>query len=335
MELDSFLILHINRNFAVRFGVCMNNNSKLMLAFLALFMLGLGVPMAAAQGNAIQYQNAAGNVTLTTDDIDIRISGVSQTPHFHWWDPDSPDVDYHVMFVKLFEANDTDVDGVFTLNTDMMVGPAYALPTSEWEFEGFEFEMEGDNVTAVHFNLTSTESHDPRPEGLGMGNLPNMDPFDVMVQLRIHIDLENPGEMKFDVVIDGWEWTHDDSILVLQFTVSESNHGQSAGDRDPTGFSEDATKFSFGAGYMEYEETAMAAQNQIEVKASHGEGTGLEAGESVYLAFEYFGNETLEYDPILGVESETGNILTDNILLIAGVGVVIAVVAIVALKARK
>lgn len=79
----------------------------------------------------------------------------------------------------------------------------------------------------------------------------------------------------------------------------------------------------------------MAAQNQIEVKASHGEGTGLEAGESVYLAFEYFGNETLEYDPILGVESETGNILTDNILLIAGVGVVIAVVAIVALKARK
>jgi hypothetical protein len=117
--------------------------------------------------------------------------------------------------------------------------------------------------------------------------------------------------------------------------VTESNHGQNQGERDPAGFQQMTQyNFTFGGAYMECADEALAAQNTLEVKASHGEGTGLEAGESVYLAFEYFGNETLEYDPILGIESSVTGVDT-TLLLIAGGGIAIVLIAIVALRVRK
>ncbi len=304
----------------------------------ALVLIGSTVPLAVAQGNQIQYQHSQGIVTLSTDAIEIKITGAGEVPHFHWWDPNTPTVDYHVMFVKLFEANDTDSNGVFDLDSDTMVGPPFALPTTDWEVSDFLTEEQDGNVTAVHFNMTSTGTHDPRPDGPGndYGNLPDMGQFDVAVQIQVHMNLESPGEFKFDLVIDGWEWTYEDSILVLQFTVTESNHGQNQGSREPAGFERTGTRFEFNNGYMEYEETALAAQNTIQVRASYGEGTGQEAGESVYLAFENFGNETLEYDPTLGIEADGVLPLFDtNTLLLIGGGVVVLVVIVALLKLRK
>ncbi len=311
-------------------------NTRSIFAVFALMMLGVSIPLVAAQTNSIQYQHAAGIVTMETDDIEIKITGNNQAPHFHWWTPNNPTVDYHVMFVKLFEANDTNVNGAFDVGTDSIVGPVFPLPTSDWEFSGFDVDTDGENVTAVHFNFTTTAMHNPRPQGQGgFDELPPISQFDLMVQIRVHMDLSKPGEFKFDLIVDGWEWTYDDSIFVLQFTITESNHGQNQGDRDPAGFQQKTQyNFTFGAAYMECADEALAAQNTLEVKASHGEGTGLEAGESVYLSFEYFGNETLEYDPILGIESTTSGVDT-TLLLIAGAGVVIVLIAIVALRARK
>jgi hypothetical protein len=243
------------------------------------------------------------------------------------------------MFVKFFEVNDTDSNGVYDIDSDVMVGPPLALPTTDWEFSGFELEQEGNSVTAVHFNFTSTEEHEPRPldASESYGNLPEIEPFDVMIQIRVHIDLENPGEMKFDLIVEGWQWTFADTLLVFHFTVTESNHGVSQTGTDPTNFHHTETKFSFGNGYMEYIETALAAQNTLEVKASYGEGTALEAGESVYLAFENFGDETLEYDPILGIEpSASGvDILLANLPLIGAGALVAVVIAAIVLKLKK
>jgi hypothetical protein len=298
--------------------------------------LGIAIPIVSAQSNTLQYQQSAGMVTLTTDEIEVKVTGNNQAPHFQWWDPNNPTVDYHVMFVKMFEANDTNENGAFDIGTDSMVGPVFALPTINWEFSGFDTDTDGENVTAVHFNFTTTATHDPRPVGQGgYGELPPLSDFELTIQVRVHMDLSEPGEFKFDLIVEGWEWTFEDSIFVLQFTITESNHGQNQGERDPAGFQEMTQfNFTFGAAYMECADEALAAQNTLEVKASHGEGTGLEAGESVYLAFEYFGNETLEYDPILGIDSTTTG-LDSTVLLLAGAGVAIVVIAIVALRARK
>jgi len=316
----------------------MNTNRKATLALFALILVGIGLPLASAQGNSIQYQNSAGIVTLTTDDIAIKVTGNNQAPHFHWWDPNTPDVDYHVMFVKMFEANDTNADGAFTNGTDHIIGAPFALPTTNWDFSDFKVDEEDGNTTAVHFNFTTTSEHDPRPTGIGVdyGNLPSMPAFNVSIKIRVHLNLTTPGEMKFDLIVDGWNWTYEDSILVLQFTVTESTHGQLQGSDAPSGFQRDGTKFQFENGYFQYEETALAANNTLQVRASYGEGIGQEAGESIYLAFENFGEDTLEYDPIIGMDSadSTGLPLDTTTLALIGGAVVVLLIVIVAVRRR-
>ncbi len=317
----------------------MDAYKKTVLALFALTIIGLGVPLAAAQSSGILYQYSAGMVSLETDNIAVKVTGNNQVPHFHWWDPNNPTTDYHVMFVKMFEANDTNADGEFDNDTDVIIGAPFPLPTSNWNFSGFETEEEDGNAIAIHFNFTTSEMYDPRPldTGTDYGNLPSQPAFEVGIGIYVHLNLSNPGEMKFDLVVDGWEWTYEDSILVLQFTVTESAHGQVQGDQNPGEFHKTGTKFQFENGYFEYEETALAANNIVQVRASYGEGTSLQdSGEAIYLSFEYFGDDTLEYDPILGVESSTSvDIVLDPMTMgIVGGVAVIAILAIVFIRKK-
>ncbi len=314
----------------------MNNHMKIILSLLAVGMLAISIPAASAQGNGLQYNHSAGVVTLSTDELSVKVVGANQVPHFFWWDPNNESIDYHMLFVSLFEANDTDGDNVFTRGVDEVIGARFMLPTSGWEFSGFETESEGDNITAVHFNFTTTTEFDPRPMGENW-QIPDMVAFDVMVQIRVHLYMDNPGEVKFDVIIDGWNWTYDSSILVLQFTITESGHGEGMPERNPRGFHKVGTKFNFDNAYMHYEEEALAleSQNSLQVRASYGEGMGGERGESVYLAFEYFGNDTLIYDPVLGIASaDTLPLDSTTTLMVVGGVAVVAIVAIW-LKLRK
>ena len=237
----------------------------------------------------------------------------------------------------MFEANDTNDDGAYENGTDIMIGAPFVLPTTGWAFSDFETVEEDGNTTEVHFNFTTEATFDPRPEGTGMdyGQLPSLPAFDVNVSINVHIYLENPGEFKFDLIVEGWSWTYENSLLVLMFTITESAHGQTQGDTDPSGFHKVGTKFQFENGYFEYEDTALAANNTLQVRASFGESPGEYSGNAVYLSFENFGDDTLEYDPILGVNpSEPGLVLDPMTLgIVAGVAV-IAILALVVARRR-
>ena len=230
----------------------------------------------------------------------------------------------------MFEADDTNADGAFDSETDRIVGVPYLLPSSNWEFSGFDVVEEDSVATEVHFNFTVTETFIPDipapPIGLPVS-------FDVTIQIRVHIDVVNPHEMKFDVVISGWTWAYEDSILVFQFTVTESAHGADQGTIEPGDFSQEGSQFDFGEGYMDYVEYAQAGESVIQVQGTHGQGTGQERGKSIYLAFEYFGDEILEYDPIIGIVSFADGFGIDHnqlLLLVGGV----SIVALVILSAR-
>ncbi len=314
-------------------------NTKTLIAISTLVILGMTMPVAAVGTGAIQYQYTAGMIALQTEDIGVMIPAAGEVPHFRWWDPNNTEQDYHMMFVKLFEANDTNSDGVFTLGTDHIIGPAFALPTTDWEFSGFDVEYgEDNNTSAVHFNLTSTTTHDPRPAGNPQyGMLPYMQPFNVTIQIRVHISTQSLSSIKFDIILAGWQWTYNDSILVLQFTLTQSKHGAASGTNAPEGLYQEQTRFQFGNGYMQYEPTALAAQNTIQVKASHGVGTGSESGEAIYLAFENFGNDTLVYDPTIGIgyDGTVGLIpLTPEMLLVVS-GLMVLFVAVAVIIRKK
>jgi len=314
-----------------------NIYKKTSLALFALMLIGIGVPLVAAQSTGILYQYSAGIASLETDDIAIKVTGNDQAPHFHWWDPNNPTVDYHVMFVRMFEANDTNSDGVFENGTDDIIGAPFVLPTTGWDFSGFETVEDNGNTTEVHFNFTTDATFDPRPEGTGVdyGHLPSLPSFDVEIEVNVHMYLENPGEFKFDIRVDGWTWTYEDSLLVLMYTVTQSSHGQTHGDTDPSGFHKTGTMFQFENGYFQYNETALAANNTLQVRASYGEASGSYSGNAIYLAFENFGNETLEYDPILGVlPSEPGFVLDPMTLGIVAAAAVIVILVVLVVKRR-
>ncbi len=190
-------------------------HTQLIVALAAVVLLA-SVPYVAAQQSGIEYQYATGMVSLTTDDIGVKVTAYNQVPHFHWWNVTEPGTDYHVMFLKLFEANDTDVDGAFDPEIDRIVGVPYVLPSSNWEFSGFNVIEQESVASEVHFNFTATETYVPTLPTLPIG-MPAS--FDVTIQIRVHIDLTNPHEMKYDIIISGWAWAYEDSILVFQFTV--------------------------------------------------------------------------------------------------------------------
>ena len=336
---SSFIIYHLAAEFL---GDLMKTHTKILFAAMAVIMLGISLPSATAQSTALQYEHTAGIVTMNTDDIEIRVVGANEQPHFHWWSPIIPDFDYHMRFLSIYEVDDYNENGVYDHGVDPHISTKFMLPTSDWNFSGFVNETEDGIITALHFNFTSLG---------GPESGPSTD-MDVFVQILVHIDMNRPNEVKFDLVIDGWNWTRiDDSLLVFQFVISESNHGDGEPENAPRYFSRTENKFEFSNGYMEYEPTALAAQNTLEVKASHEQTTGLYAGESVYLSFPYFGNETLFYDPIVGINTEsaeaaasnTGTSTTDgtvaatdtqSLYLIGGAIGVVVLVAII-LKVRK
>ncbi|MHA2602011.1 MAG: hypothetical protein AM324_007775 [Candidatus Thorarchaeota archaeon SMTZ1-83] len=311
---------------------------KAMIITLALAALLASVPFVAAQSSGIEYQHANGVVSLTTDTIGVKVSAYNQVPHFHFWDENdtTPGADYHVLFSNIFEANDTNDNGVYDAGVDHRYGDPYTLPATDWDFSGFITEQDGDVITAVHFNFTNSETYAP-PVTTVLADMPIS--MNLEIEIRVHINLTNSNQMKFDFSLEGWEWMYEDSLLVFQFTVAESEHGQNAGTSEPADFNQDSEgyRFEFGDAYMECAKYAFTGNgtHQVQMKASHGNTEQNQESKSVYLAFEYFGNETLDYDPTLGVLSTAANPLDiTTMLLVGGSAAAVIVVAALIVKMR-
>ncbi|MFX0107796.1 MAG: hypothetical protein ACFE7R_05915, partial [Candidatus Hodarchaeota archaeon] len=298
--------------------------------------------------SGFQYEQSLGVVSIATGEIGVRVSANGEVPHFSWWNQSEPGTDYHVMFSRLFEANDTNGDGTFEVGIDGFVGGVFSLPMADWEFSGFLTEEQNDVITAIHFNFTNTETYDHHSPGMqitvpGMTSGPgHMNPMNVEIEIRVHFYLATPDQFKFDLRISGWEWTDDDSILVFQFAVAESDHGQMMEDREVPSIEHEFNRFSFGDAWMQYEQNAFAgnASHQVSVRASHGEGLMAHDHNSIFLAFENFGDETLDYDPILGISPLSnltiGTILTMNyyqLMLLAG-GISVMALIIIGTRSR-
>jgi hypothetical protein len=274
----------------------MNSNKILPKIFVfGILTLLLASSVVVAQQNKYQYKKQAGLVEVNTPELAVRISGAGSVPHFRFWNPNDTQKDYHVMFMRIFEFNDSDGDGAYTLEGDKMLGTPLALPSQNWEISEFNVLKDGDTVQAIHFNFTNEASQ------MGVAQPQS----DVYVQLRMHVYAAEANEIKFDVIISDWTWESDNSFMALQYAITESEHDQNAERKSPQGFQRNGTKFQFSQGYMEYEEKAQLKNNNtVQVKASYGDGMQGDKGESVYLAFENFKGETLEYDPILGISTE-------------------------------
>ena len=249
--------------------------------------------------SAINAEEQNGTVTLETDALIMEIRGASNVPQFFFWENANDTTTYKFQLDQIFEAIDNNTNGVYDLDEDTMVANSMISLTSRiWEFSDFVLETDADDVTtAIHFNMTSTEDHTTEH-----GNAPVTN--EVMIQFRIHIYLEQEASIKFDVVIDGYEFANDEAMLVVAFkliTTENQNEVQAQVK------SEVQNKLSFGDAYFESKDTAdvNGTNEQLAVGLSYGLEEGEESGNKIYLAYEHF-DGSMVHDPILGLSSVDG-----------------------------
>jgi hypothetical protein len=305
----------------------MTTRSTLAIVAVALSVLMFStLPLAGAQigqGILYQYRIADKQVTLTTPTVDIRVSAGGAVPHFMFWSPVVPPtarIIYHVQFFQLFEFNDTNDNQTYDNGTDFIYDPVLGLGRVLWDFSGFQTEESDGIVTAVHFNYTLIGIQGSGP------------PYpDLYMELRCHINTTNDNELKFDIVISGWPWLHNDSFLALRWDLMVQSPGMHTYRHAYQHRYENRT-YAFDDAYFAYRHSANVGNDTTEVTSNyedHPEKT------MFYLVYPYFGDEVLVHDPIIGIEPV---IVPDALLptlIVIGAGALACIVIGAAIWARR
>ena len=164
------------------------------------------------------YQN--GQLTLQTDKLIVRVTGLSGTgsdnmPHVIFWNPFDNNTVYHLKFIQLIEFIDENGDQVFQYNETAPGDPVFSLAASKWNFSGFVEEADG-----VSCNFTLDSSHIP----LGWLDLSG---FTMILAVHIYsvdhqiiLDGENTTvaglyEVKVDIIMSDWDWQSFDPATML------------------------------------------------------------------------------------------------------------------------
>lgn len=242
---------------------------------------------------------------------------------------------YEVLFSAFFEANDTNSDGIFLPDQDEYVGSLVPLLKESHNWLNWSWDDQYDDeiikrdeqnqiTTALHFNYTtefeySHQAPETNTTVLGWTNIDGRsDPMDLKIELRMHFYLHQPNQFTIELSVDGWKWTYDDSILVFVVEIAEYIETDEGTDRTQNlNINLENNTFSFGEAWLEYAPTASTdnATDQVQVNGSQGpfdpvyttldnvpyfHSKELE-GNATFIAFENYGDDTLEYDPIIGV----------------------------------
>jgi hypothetical protein len=246
---------------------------------------------------------------------------------------------YDFAWSAFFEANDTNKDGTFTPSIDQLVGAIVPLSFiwDSWNYSDLLLEKSGEvgyqrvsfrpdlpmmeGITGFRLNYTAnmTIAHRDRVlvdivdwDSVG-GHTRSMD---IGIRIGAHFSSNTPDRFKLDYQISGWDWTYDDSILVFmlspQVRVTEIISIDFEPVRDFSDVKHEDNRFHFGQGFLEYTQNASVGNGtqQIEVKASHADIRDdywlpfyVQDIPVIFTAFENFGDEALEYNFDLGIDS--------------------------------
>jgi len=317
------------------------------IAFIAMLLLPISAQFTSAQSDKIVVEDKPGMITITTEYITFKFT--EGRPNFSWWNGNTSTSDevYNVHFMEISEyfGEDEILDGL----NELVGGLSYNLFTSVWSTEVVE---EDDEVTIT---MTMT----------GLAN-------DVELQFIVHIyttDQVIPGtdsvvegltEIKFDIVVNNWQFSEGAQGLGIKAQIHESQRRNRvrlrSGSEDENGNRSRLMNFESdeynNAVVAYYEWTTFADVydglnkiDTIEVGTTYfnadmpgpGEGPIGEEQEIVnqWLTYPNYGDSlTLVHDPSVGVDPAA---ISNNISLyiLPLIGGILAPVLVVSLVRRK
>ncbi|WEU40860.1 MAG: hypothetical protein OdinLCB4_002800 [Candidatus Odinarchaeum yellowstonii] len=202
-------------------------NRNIMILGTVIMVLLTATPMistALAQASPIYYSYQSGQLTLQTDKIIVRVTGLSgagsnNMPHIIFWNPDDNNTIYHLKFIQLIEFIDSNGDQVFQYNEIATGNPVFSFASSQWNFSGF---VEEENGVSCNFTLDSSK--------IPVGIL-NLSDFEFILAVHIYstdhqitVAGENTTinalyEVKVDIIMKGWDWKTSNPNTMLALRV--------------------------------------------------------------------------------------------------------------------
>ncbi len=196
-------------------------SGTLILALLAFSPI---ITYTLAQPSPISYSYQNGQLTLQTDKIAVKVTGLSgagsdNMPHIMFWNPDDNNTIYHLKFIQLIEFIDENEDQVFQYNEIPTGNPVFSFASCQWNFSGF---IEEENGVSCNFTLISS--------GIPVGGL-NLSEFTMILVVHIYsvdqqitVSGENTTvlglyEVKLDIIMSGWDWQTNEPGTMLALRV--------------------------------------------------------------------------------------------------------------------
>lgn len=179
------------------------------ITLIGMFLIPAGVQLGSAQDGPIKYSEIADLITIRTDYLNVKI--VPDQGHLMWWSGrNNTDEVYKLQLVKIqeFGGNDTVLDDRYEF-----LGMPYNLITGEWNYI----------VDLQEDQLTLTLSILGLPNGADIHLIMHVYTTDVLIEgtLKTVVALE---EMKFDIIVDNWDFSEDAKGYAIQTYLTEIRH---------------------------------------------------------------------------------------------------------------
>jgi len=262
----------------------MKRTNGLAVVTVFLLILGLGT-ISSADAVGIEYSLDSQGLEVTNGAFVLNIEA-DGGPHYRIFDRGSYLSNYHMLFINAFEYVDSNHDGVYKLEHDLLLPPILPLQTLDWIFGGFISGEESGNVVTLRFNLSSVDSLTPLHPNLWIG-------------FQNHISIENQSVLKFDISVEGWSWQRTDSNLAIALVIATGSPSGEITERpDVDLFNRVIT---FDNAFISSPTNATFGGQQARVNVSLGGANAQGDGEQLYFCFPNFGDVRLEYDPTFGL----------------------------------
>lgn len=291
------------------------SENALVLGVMLFCITGLVVPSVGQEANNdnVVFFTTPGQAKVMTEDIVVKIVGGGNVPQYFFWvneegitnssstspsttqiskdDTKGSEKSYFVKFQKMFEFEDKNGNGAYDSKDKKVTSSQMTFPSTNWEFTEYEIERNtAEEVVGVHFNFT----HQGSPT----------------ITFSNHVSSSKASELKFDILIQDYEWTGSTNHLAVEIIISGGELKNSTGQM-----------YTFGEGLFEYEPTAESLDGQIKV------GSSVSGNNILYLSYENFGSH-LYHDPTIGI-SDSHSIGYDlNIVPVAFLSLSIATIIV-------
>ncbi len=267
-------------------------NYKFLMSIVTLALLASVIFVSPATGIG-QENRGEDTIAVYTDNIVVEILGGANNPFFFFYQPSEENITYKLQLEKIFESEDFNDNGEYDYLEEILVNNTMvSLPSLEWEFSEFELINDTNGVTTnLNFNLTSTHDKALELNGTNIND-------DFYIQFRMHMDVAESAQLKFDVVIDDYTFTSDTSNLILSFRLFTTQNEEMVRTN---------SSFAFGNAFFDSEESANDTNGHTEVGVS---SMCTDAESRIYLSYEHF-DGLMVHDPTIGF---TEDAVDDNVV---------------------